>query len=408
MQPIQVPILGNSWFIGVVALVHVLLVTIGGVAPLVAFIAEQQGLRKGDERYRRLAKAMVLIVLEVAVIGGIFGSGLVVVLIGLFPQVLLLVVNVFFWFLVLQLLAFIAGLGFLFAYLYTWERPQGLHRAFGAVAAALPLIVMVVFSAGSAFTNTPGRWAQSGAILAAVFNPTAIPSLLHRIVAGFSLTGFLIVAYALYKGRRASGEERGYYGFALGYGGRYAVYATILQVIPGAWFLFSLPPEAQRKFLGGELLLPWGLAIVLAMVAVALVYGYTREVKRGLAARGVLALAVVLVVATTWLMGYSRSQARGSDLVYGVMNQKGDLTKAPPAYLAPAAASGEALYAARCGTCHPGLAGDPFERAKKYPDDASLAAFLKDPASKGISMPPFVGTEQELRAVIDYLRRRPG
>jgi len=405
MQDINVPIIGSRGLMTLVSLAHILLVSIAGTGPLVAYVIEGVGSRRGDERHKRVAKALVTSVLELAVVGGILGSGVVVVLVGLYPPAITMLANIFFWFLVLQLVCFIAGLAFLFAYYYTFGKPDSRHRIWGLVAAILPLIVKVVFSAGVGFTNNPGSWPESGSIWAAVFNPMTVPMLLHRLLAGVSLVGFFIVGYALWRARRAKEEEEHSYArFTLQLGVRLALWSTIAQIIPGLLILFvGLPPEGRAAVLG-TLLLPWVLALVLGLVALLLLYLFAGRPEKGPYGSPLLWLAVICIVVTTGLMGYVRSQARGSDMMFRVLDEEGELQEVPEVYLQPPV-SGEAVFKANCSACHPGLAGDAVSKARsRHPDPADLVGFLRDPgATAGVAMPPFSGSEEELSVLLSYL-----
>jgi hypothetical protein len=200
------------------------------------------------------------------VAGGILGGGIVVVLIGVYLPAITMLANIFFCFLVLQLVCFIAGLAFLFAYCYTFGKPNSKHRTWGLLAAISPLIVKVTFSAGVAFTNNPGSWPSSGSIWAAVFDPLTVPMLLHRLVAGVSLVGFFIVAYGLWKARKPQEEsEQTYARFAVRLGGRLALWSAVAQIIPGALILFVGLPAEGRSAVLGDLLLPWLLALLLLL-----------------------------------------------------------------------------------------------------------------------------------------------
>lgn len=199
MAELNVPLIGNAWLVGIFGLLHFALVSVAGLSPLVIFLAEGAGLRRGEAHLLRMAKEYLTLVLEIAVLGGILGSGLVVALIGLYPQAFSLVVNIFFWPLLAQLTCYIGGLAAGFAYYFSWGASSRWHRIYGLLAGVLPLVPFVVFSAAAAFINQPGSWPESGALLAAILNPLTIPSLLQRAAAGLALLGCLLVALHLRK-----------------------------------------------------------------------------------------------------------------------------------------------------------------------------------------------------------------
>jgi len=400
MGEINIPIIGNAWLVGIFALIHFALVSMGGLAPLVIYLAEGAAIKKGDERLRRLAKEFLVLVLEIAVIGGIFGSGTVVALIGLYPQVVTFIVNLFFWFLVLQLFAYIAGLGFGFAYYFTWDKPEGRHRLWGLLAAILPLVPFIVFTAGTSFINNPGAWPRTGNILLAVFNPVTVPSLLHRAAAGLALIGALLVFLHLYRGRNKTGEERKYHDYAVSWAARLAAYALAAQVVLGILRFLVVRPEGRGMLLG-SLLAPWLLGILMGMVA--LILFYTRG-QATFQAQGILMLAALLVLGSVWFMGTTKALERGDFAIVRVMDKQGELVEVPAAYRGPMPGTGEAVFNTNCASCHPGLAGDAKSKARsRYPDPDKLADFLRNPSAYNISMPPFTGSDAELEALVSYL-----
>jgi len=404
MQIPEIPLIGASGLMTIVSLLHILLVSIAGSGPLMAYLIEGVGIRRNDPRFARVAKALVASVLELAVAGGILGSGIVVVLLGQYPPSITLLANVFFWFIVLQLICYIGGLAFLFATYFTFDKPGSRHRTWGLVAAILPLIVKVTFSAAVGFTNNPGDWPSSGNVWAAVFNPMTVPMFLHRLVAGVSLVSYFIVAYALVKARStATDEERSYGGFALNLGGRIAVWSTLAQILPGLLVLFvGLPPEG-RAAVFGPLHMPWVLSIVLMLASVAVLIRWAWQPERGLRSKWILWLTILAIVVASGMMGFTRSQARGSDMMFRVLDEEGQLQEAPEVYLNPPV-TGQALFGSNCSACHPGLAGDAVSKAReRHPDLEELRVFLREPGAIGIPMPAFPGTDDELDTLTEYL-----
>ncbi|NOZ55807.1 MAG: hypothetical protein GXO73_03325, partial [Calditrichaeota bacterium] len=402
LPPVHLPV-SKSVLIGLVALIHITLVSVALAGPLVAVVFEFLGVKKSDERYDRLAHGLIPLVIEATVIGGIFGSAMVVLFLGLYPVLIAAIFNVFFWFLVLQLLAgYLINLLFMALYYLRWDamaNRKGAHMLLGLVAGLAPLLVAIVFTAGVTFMATPGKWVETGNVWHGVFNPTFWPALLHRLLAAVAIVGALIVVKAVWKAKKVgTGDPQRV--FEAAKGARLAAWASILQVVPGVWYVLALP-ETGRAILFGEALIPWILGLLAGVVAVILFLIYGRADSSGLAL-GPLWIGVVLVVAAIWFMGWTRSMTRGKDLIAGVMDAQENLVITPPAFKIPV--SGEAIFSQKCGSCHPGLAGDAFSKAAKFKTDEELAAFLTDPMAAGVSMPPVRLSDEEMQALIRYLR----
>jgi len=85
--PINIPILGRSGLIALVALIHIpFFANFVMGAPVIAAISEWLGGKTGDKRYDRISKDLSVMVLVAVGIGALGGVGLVGTNIGLFPK----------------------------------------------------------------------------------------------------------------------------------------------------------------------------------------------------------------------------------------------------------------------------------------------------------------------------------
>ncbi len=129
---------------------------------------------------------------------------------------------------------------------------------------------MALINGLASFLLTPGKRIEARRTIDAVFNPSFLPSLLHRALASLSIAAFFMVAYALYMCKRE--PEDGYAAWALRYAGFWAVMTTALQFVPGVWYLQKLPQEVWARFLAGPLTPYWFGGILLAAAAVLIIY----------------------------------------------------------------------------------------------------------------------------------------
>ncbi len=393
----------SSWFIGSFAILHFLIVSVAGLAPLTVYIMEGIAIKRNKPHLRKLGKQLITIVLELAAVGGILGSGVVVSLIGLRPAVITLVFNIFFWLIVLQLVSFIAGLAFQFAYYFTWDKNSPRHRLWGLLGSIFPLIPFVVFSAAIAFLSTPGLWPQTGNIWHAVFNPGMLVSLLHRMGAGISLLGVLIIVLHVFKQKKSQGEERSYHAESVRFGTMLAIRSLEAQVLIGIIRTFLVPPDELKMLMGGSLTWIWVLGIVTGLLAWGALFYASR--RPNIPSGSVyLAAVIVPVVLAVGLMSVTRSKARGEFSIREVMTRTDTILALPSRYLASDVPDGAAIYAESCGACHPGLVGDaPTLAQARHPDPADLAVFLRDPSAIKIPMPPYTGDQDEITALISFL-----
>jgi|YelNatPaOPRAMG01_1025707.scaffolds.fasta_scaffold00010_148 cytochrome bd-type quinol oxidase subunit 1 len=410
LPPIHVPFLGASGFMAIVMLLHMIFFAnfvVGG--PVLAVVTEYLGLRRRDDRYDLFARHLANMLFVAMILGPVLGVGIVALNTGLFPRFFSTGARVFFWPLAIEIVAFLLEAVFIVAYKYTWEglrHRRRLHMTLGLLGALGSWLSMALINGLASFLLTPGKWVVTRRAIDAFFNPSFLPSLLHRAVASLSLAAFFMVGYALYMRRRE--PQPGYSAWALRYAGLWAVVTTSLQFVPGVWYLQKLPAEVWAKFLAGPLTPYWFGGILLAAAAVLIVYFASQDAQAVLARRvlrGMVWLAIPMIFATTWLMGFSRERARKPYLIYGVMYGNQQWVKAPTESKPAVSADARSLFQTHCAACHPAIGGDPFEKSRAYSTDEALAAFLRDPESAGKpSMPPFGGNDEELQALISFLR----
>lgn len=163
------------------------------------------------------------------------------------------------------------------------------------VSAIFILLVGLLYTHNATLKLAPDKWASLYSASAAGLHlnwsePTLIPRYLHFMVAAFAIAGLGIALLGVQAKSRGEtwGQE------AVAYGARWFLGATLAQIAVGLWFLFSLPPNLMRNFLGGNVwntILLWG-GVVLAVIALLLVNRYL------LGAVTLTALAVALMSIT--------------------------------------------------------------------------------------------------------------
>ncbi len=394
----------QSLMIGLMALIHFTMVSVGGLVPLVVLLMEGYALRTRNEYLLRMAKNLLKIGLEVGVVGAVLGSGVVVLLIGLKPLVITLLFNQFFWLIVLQLFGFTGGLAFQFAYYLNWDNPNGNHRLWGTIGAVLPFLPYMVFTSMTGFINNPGSWPQEGGTINAFLNPVFFPSLLHRMGAGVALIGVLIIILNLIPAWRKNDDQAEYHRYAIKWSTKLITAALLIQIPIGIIRIFAVRPEGQAMLMGGELTPIWLAGILAGLVPLVFIY-FLNQIGLKLSPGSTVVLIIVPVFLAVWLMGITRSLERKTFSIAGVIDKQGQVVSFPAQIQEAGGSSGKPLFDRNCGGCHPGLAGNAAEKAKtRHPDPADLQKFLRDPRGQAnVAMPPFGGTDEELYLIISYL-----
>ncbi len=156
-------------------------------------------------------------------------------------------------------------------------RRRGLERpglVMTVITALALLTVGFICCAHEVLVMNPDLWGTKAGepqgTLLPLRDPQLLPRLLHTLLGALAVSGFSV---AWHGASRVAGGETVYGRKALKFGVLWFAIAIGLQTLAGPWFLYSLPPEITREFMGGSqpsTVLFWvGVAAGLAAVLVA-------------------------------------------------------------------------------------------------------------------------------------------
>jgi len=430
---------GGGVLIGIVAITHVLVSHFavgGGIA--IAF-AETLAVKRGDRPLRDLAKrGSLMLILVSTVFGAISGVGIWVTIGLVQPVATSALIHNYVWGWAAEWVFFILEVATALAYYATWDkvRPKT-HLILIWLYAFAAYMSLVIIQGIIAFMLTPGRWVETRSFWDGFLNPTYLPGLLLRTGICLFLAGAYLTLAAL---REKDAGARG----------RLVRLMAVFQVIGVfvayggyRWWEAALPESVTALFLGSSPLIAalgstrhfllWALAVYLAFVLFALI------VPR--AQRWPIA-AVALIAAFAFFGGYERLR-EGSrkpfvirDYMFsnGVLiseipelNEKGILSKARWAAResdGSPESMGRAVFRAQCASCHTvdGYLSIRDLVSSADPDTVRvILTIMKDEGDEYASgeyvheghfateemdypfMPPFVGTDEELEALVAYL-----
>ncbi|KPJ94824.1 MAG: hypothetical protein AMJ53_04330 [Gammaproteobacteria bacterium SG8_11] len=167
------------------------------------------------------------------------------------------------WFLVLVLLT-LAYYGF---YIVSFKEDKTSRGIGWVMLISVFLVFLVGFFYSSNFTlmNAPGSWSAKYFQDPSGWNlnwseATLIPRFLHFLVGSIAVGSFLIIATGLFRWKK----EQEYARFLITRGGKWFMYATMVQFVVGIWFLISLPREMMLQFMGGNMFATISLLIGIA------------------------------------------------------------------------------------------------------------------------------------------------
>jgi hypothetical protein len=201
------------------------------------------------------------------------------------------------WFLVIVFL-----IAAYYGFYYVSYRGQVRPRLAGRVmlfSTALVLIIGFIYTNNITLGLAPSRWMQkyfSGASgwHLNLSEPTLFPRYLHFMTAAVAVGGLLLVLMAWARWKQDEDYARALFQL----GGKAFMYATMAQFLVGFWFMGSLSRDLILLFMGGS---PWGSALfgfglAASLVSIFLMSEALRKNKIRLAAFGVTALTVLVVL----------------------------------------------------------------------------------------------------------------
>lgn len=428
--------IGGGVLMGIVAITHVIVshFAIGG--GLLIAVAETLAVRRNDSEMRDLAKrSSLVLILFSTVFGAISGVGIWVVAGLISPAAISALIRNFVWGWAIEWVFFIVEIVAALVYFATWNKiSKRAHVMVIWIYFIAAYLSLVVINGIVTFMLTPGKWLQTGAFWDGFFNPTYFPSLLLRT--GIAI--LMAVAFMVWPARKASAEARPRLNRYLGL---WAVAGALISYAGYRWWESALPESTRDLFLGDGALLD-GLAFtrheVMWSVAVFLVLSILFLLALPKMAK-VIPLLLITIAAFSFFGSYERLRegTRKPFIIHdymfsngvlvdeiGELNENGILSKARWAARVPATNSvemGRQVFDAQCRSCHT-IDGylsirelapeDPdmtysilyalYDQGEMFtalePGEAVAMGDLNYPF-----MPPFVGTEEEMEALVDFI-----
>ncbi|MFQ5880992.1 MAG: cytochrome ubiquinol oxidase subunit I [Candidatus Methylomirabilales bacterium] len=414
----DVPLIGGGMLIGTIAILHVFVSHFAVGGGLFLVLTERKAYREHDPQLLAyLKKHSLFFVLVVLVFGAISGVGIWWSIGLVAPAATSTLIHVFVWVWALEWVAFFVEIVAAFVYYYGWDRmDRSTHLIVGWIYFITAWISLFQINGILTFMLTPGRWLETRSLFDAFFNPTMWPSLVVRTAVCIALAGLYAlvtssVELPLPFRRRLTR-----------YAAKWLLAGAAVIPIGGIWYIASIPPLAREISMGGApaVTIFAGLTILFSLLLVTLVfvsaYLYPQSFNIGLAL-----IAVILGLITTGVTEWVREAVRKPYIIYEYMwsnairlpdaeriGREGVLERAKWVRVTTVSATnrlqaGEEIFRVQCQSCHTlygfnGIA--PMVRGWS----PTLIGYALDHLDelKGF-MPPFLGTEAERAALIEWL-----
>jgi len=437
--PIREFAIGGGILIAVVAILHVVVSHFAVGGGLVLAVLETAAVKRKDRPMRDLVKrsSMILLLLS-TVFGAISGVGIWFTIGVVHPAATSSLIHTFVWAWATEWAFFLLEVVTALAWVATWDKVSPrTHLLLIWLYAFAAFMSLVVIQGILGFMLTPGTYPVTHSVLDGFLNPTYLPGVLFRTGVCLLLASAWMAFAALREPDRAA---RARLSRVLG-----AVGVLGLRVAAAGWLVWerALPESVQRLFLGEKPLLAslaTGRAHTFRIFLVAAVLALLVTLLPRLQSWPVAVLA--LLAGAGLLAGYERvregvrkpfviaEQMFSNGVLVSeidALNEKGILSKAVWATREAGGRTvppGEAVFRAQCAACHTrdGYLGIRMTASGMDADFAAmfLTAMRDDGANwkaraagKDVKpdyafMPPFVGTDEELNALAQWLAALDG
>ncbi|MCB9496302.1 MAG: cytochrome ubiquinol oxidase subunit I [Fibrobacteria bacterium] len=439
----DVPYLGSGWMIGIVAIIHILISHFAVGGGIFLPLTEAKALREGRKDWMlRLKGYSKFFLVLTGVFGAMTGVGIWFAIGLASPNGTSALIHNFVFGWAIEWVFFLVELTLAMVYYYTWDRiPAKLHLTIGWIYAAVSWGTLVIINGILTFKLTPGpEWMasvgtgrESEYFFDAFFNAGYLPSLGLRTLACLSLAGI----WSLYFFSRLDGESDGKTKASMvQWSSMFLIPSFLLMPVFFAWYVFTIPADHRALLELGISSASAGtfthvtrmtiLSVVssatIALAVMFFAWFQPTELKRG-HALSILFLALLATGSTESVREFLRKPFVVNGYMYsnGVrvnqiegFNRDGYLTGSVWSPVSPDAAFhhksvGERMFQGQCMACHTLDGYRPIRKLLAGRDTTSIGSVLKmlhDNAPESPYrkfMPPLVGTEEEIRALRDWL-----
>ncbi len=410
--------IGGGLVIGIIAILHVFVAHFAVGGGLFLPLTERKAYRENNpallDYVKSHSKFFVLIVLVFGAVSGVgiwWSIGLVS------PEATATLIRVFVWGWAIEWVFFFTEIAAAFIYYYGWDRlSPKTHLLVGYIYFASAWASLFVINGILTFMLTPGAWLENQSFASAFFNPSMWPSCVVRTGVAIALAGVyaLITAAALRDAALRLDIIR--------YAAKWVLAGTLIIPFGGVWYISTLPQMAREISMGAApaVTIFAGLSIFFsALIVLFTFFGPYRHPRYfNLTFAFVIAVLALSVTAVTeWVREAVRKPYVIYDYMYSNTLRLSDVERVRQAGVLPSslwvrsravdsenpARSGEEIFRVQCAACHTVDGYNSIRFMVKGWSPALVDYSLRHLNELKGFMPPFVGTEEERRALGEWL-----
>ncbi|MBN2333458.1 MAG: cytochrome ubiquinol oxidase subunit I [Deltaproteobacteria bacterium] len=276
--------------------------------PILALIAERQKVASNDAHYRLLAGSLVKTAMPLLCLGTVAGLPLLFSIGSYFDPFYRGILGPFSRLGMIGVVLLCTTMALLYLFFLSCGRPKKgyfFHFLLGLAASLSALLLTLFCHLIPSFLLVPtAEFRLNGSVSLGeiVFNQLMLPLYVHAVVASLAFTGLMIMLVAAYQKDFNRRQPREYYQKAFKFGGRWALNATLFQLIPGGWIFFSLPQELKDAVMGGALTGWFVAALICTFIGLLLLLKMLKDNlvnSRATTIVTILLLAAMILMQTT-------------------------------------------------------------------------------------------------------------
>lgn len=430
MYPIwEVPFLTSGLILGLIAVSHILPSHLSTGAMWFNVYVETKAYRENRPELLEFLKRYALVILVFAyVFGSLSGIGIWFSATVANPRGISGLIHNYVWGWATEWVFFIIEVTGIFVYFYTFGKvDKSTHLKIGWIFAIASWITMVIITGILAFMLSPGKWIETGNFFHGFFNQTYWFQLLLRTAFMFAVAA----VYALAVGSTLKNED--VKKFIAKSASKWGMAGLIATTILFFLYLKTLPTEAKGLFVAVPKGLVVSLVISFSLVLLCFIYSSLRPLSLKLIP-SILFILILFIGIFSAERGreilrkpyvipkymYSNQiiaisiPSKGVKEEVSLVKGKGILNVSPfvPAHLRNIndenqIEAGRLIALMQCSSCHTlnkkGLRPLPEMIKRAGLNSEQDAVDLLDTLDAFPYMPPFLGTEEEKKALAKYL-----
>lgn len=419
---------GNGSVIALIAIIHVFIshgVAIG--MSVLTVSVEYRAMKKKDEKLNNVAKTMAKWILIITTtLGAMTGVGIWFSTTVLQPDSIGSLLRIFFWAWVTEWVVFIGEVILLIIYYYTWDKcntfvKRQKHVYLGITLAIFSWLTMAIITGVLAAKLTPGNWIESKSFWDAFINPTYLPSLGFRMFLAIMLA--ITIVSLFIRWRIKESDIRGEIFNVFAFWGAISLPGTI---VTGFWYLKSIPDQTYKMIIWATGMSETMFKVMNLSALLLLIVFLVWITVKPKSLPWILSI-VVFCTSLSFIGEFEmvRESIRKPFIIYDYMYANGMLASRAEeikeeGYLANAvwakhdnvdeytskAEAGRDIFVGQCIVCHT-VDGWRSTRSMNVRvngwTEQNIIDFVPAMHQVRTSMPPFIGTEEEIEALAAYL-----